>query len=167
MSFDQAWAAAGDVDDQQTDNTDPPEPGVYDVALTDFRAFESKQGNEVLVVDWQVIAGPLKDYAWTQLGGFKTEGSAKAAKSMCARLGVNVAQVTSLAQLDQEGKAQIGGYYQVEIVQNGEWRNLYVQQKLQPGGPGTSDLPDNDRVPSQQELDEARAAADDGDTPWD
>jgi len=165
VSFTDAWTAAGDVDAERDDNTDPPEPGLYDVTLTGFKAFTSKSGNEVLVVDWRVAAGPQTGYEWTQLGGFKSEGQAKAAKSMCSRLGIPVADITGLEQLDQAGKTMVGNYYEVEIVQKGDFRNLYVQNRVHPGAPGTSDIPDAGGVPSQEELDEAKAQAEADDKP--
>lgn len=168
MSFPtDAWNAASV--DQQDGNNEAPDPGMdgkasFDVLLDDARAFTSKAGNAVIVLDLRVMGGPMDSYQWAELRGLKTDGQIKAAKATCARMGISVDEVTGLEDLDAQLKECKGRYYEIEVVQNGEYRNVYFQ------GPASatpaSDVPNN--LPSTEEVAAARAAAygDDEDIPF-
>lgn len=137
--------------DDQGDGREAPEPGTYDITLDDARAFTSKAGRDVVILDMRVVSGEAMGHRWTEMRGFKTEGQTKAAKATCARLGVPIDEVANLQELDAELKRLVGGYFEVEIVQNGEWRNVYVQGRATPGDlPATptptpaADVPDDD-----------------------
>lgn len=142
----------------QNDETEAPEPGAYDVTVTDARAFVSKAGNAVIVIDFQVLGGQSHGHQWTELRGLKTEGQIKAAKATCARLGVDVDTVFGLEDIDAQLKGCIGLYYTVEVKQNGEWRNVYVQGRCDTPPP-TTDVPAGDFLPSKEEAAAAVAAA--------
>lgn len=159
MSFAQAWQQASI--NQDGDSNNPPEPGLYDVAIIDTKAFVSKAGNEVLVIEMRVVAGPAEGYEWADVRGFGSEGQVKAAKSMCARLGVNVDAIGSLNDLAIELKRFEGLYYQVEVVQNGEYRNTYIQQQITPGQPGTANLPQSDVPNDTSDFDPPAGSGDD------
>lgn len=134
-----AWSSADP--NAPMDSNDPPAPGEYDVVINDARAFQSKAGNDVAIVEWQITGGSQTGYSWPDLYGFKNDGQIKAAKAMCDRIGVDVDTVSSLEDLDARLKERIGEYFRIEVVQNGQWLNTYVrgtatQQPL-------SDVPDD------------------------
>lgn len=136
MSFDESWGHAS-VDN---DGGEAPEPGIYDVAIDDAKAFTSRAGKDVLIFELRVVTGPAMGHQWTEMRGFDTAPQTKAAKSMCHQLDVPVDEVESLEGLDQQVKGLIGRYFEVDIVQNGQWRNCYVRgpSATTPAG---SDLP--------------------------
>lgn len=140
------------------DQTEAPDPGVYDVTVTDGKAFVSKAGNPVIVVELQVLGGSSHNHQWAELRGLKTEGQVKAAKAMCARLGVDVDNVFGLADIDAQLKGCVGLYYTVEVKQNGDYRNVYVLGRCETAPPGT-DVPAGDFIPSKEEAAAAVAAA--------
>lgn len=162
------WQAASI--DQQDGSNEAPDPGpsgkaTFDVALDDARAFVSKAGNAVIVLDLRVTGGPMDSYQWSELRGLKTDGQVKAAKATCARLGVDVGAVTGLEDLDALLKERVGNFYEIDVVQNGEYRNVYVQ------GPA-SDVQSS--FPSREQINEARTLAESAkdeqfgaDAPWD
>lgn len=143
----------------QDDNPGAPDPGpdgkaTFDVALDDARAFVSKAGNAVIVLNLRVVGGPLDNYQWGEVRGLKSEGQIKAAKATCARIGVgDLDTVTGIEDLESRLKEHVGTYYEIEVVQNGEYRNVYFQGKSTP-----SDVP-NDLLPSKQEAAAAIAGA--------
>jgi hypothetical protein len=156
----QAWHNAS----IESDNNEAPDPGpegrmTLDVALTDGRAFVSKSGNPVIVLGFKVVGGGQHEgHEWDELRGMKTDGQIKAAKATCAKLGVDVATVVSFEEIEQQLKGCVGTYYEIEVVQNGEWRNVYVQGR---GGRTASDVPND--FPSAEEAAAAILAAKSGD----
>lgn len=154
MTFDaQAWQQAS----TDREDTEAPDPGLYDVALDDAKAFTSKAGNAVIVVEFRVVAGQNMGHRWSDVRGLQSEGAVKAAKAMCSRLGIRVDEVTSLDDIDTALKTLKGRYFEVEVVQNGEYRNSYVQ------GPATSSSSD---IPTPDDVADARQAAADDDVPF-
>ena len=142
MTFDaQKWSDADPSADFE--QKDPPPPGLYDVSVENARAFTSKQDKDFLVIELRAVSGRLEGHEWSVLFGFETEGAIKFAKGACERLGVDVAAVASLDELDTAVKGVVGEYLEVEVKQNGEYLNTYIQQRVTPGEPGTSDIPDD------------------------
>lgn len=134
-----AWQQA-DIDN--TADSKAPEPGVYETSVQDARAFTSEKGNDVMVVELRVLSGPEEGHTWSEVRGFKNEGSIKAAKSMCARLGVDVASINSLDRLDTALETVIGQYYAIEVKRNGEYLNTYITGRLT-SAPPKSDVPND------------------------
>lgn len=155
-SFDpQAWESA-EVDDRAP----APDPGVYEVVVEDVQAFTSNSGNDIVVIGFKIATGPQAGYEWSELRGFKNEGSIKATKATCARLGVDVGSVTNLTELDAALKAAaVGNWYSIEVKQNGEYRNVYVNSKVEAG---TTDVP----APKAEEFATAGAPAADEPIPF-
>lgn len=138
MTFDpQAWQSAEINEDGE--RTSPPPPGDYEVTITDARAFTSKANNSVLIVDMKVLGGEQTGHEWSEMRGFGSDGAIKAAKAMCSRMGIDVATIASLDELDTAVKDTIGFYYAVRVVQNGDYRNTYVNDRVT-GVPST-DVP--------------------------
>jgi hypothetical protein len=147
MSFESTWPNA--TADSNGESNPPPEPGDYNVAIQDARAFTSKAGNEVMVVELRILEGSRAGYVWSDVRGFKSEKAAGAAKSFCAGLGVSVEEVGSMEELDYALKLVIGNYFKVKVVQNGQYTNTYVNDRL--GEQVASDVPNGDvptHVPS-------------------
>lgn len=136
MSFEDTWANAS-VD--QTDDNSPPD-GMYDAALVDAGAFTSKQGNDVAKLEFQTVD---KQYDWTMILGFGSPKQAGFSKATCMKIGVNVESVSSLDELDEALKAQVGGFFEVTVERNGEYVNTYVNDGATPG-----DVPPPDPVPA-------------------
>jgi hypothetical protein len=150
MSFDSTWPNAT-ADSTNNESHPPPEPGEYSVTVQDARAFTSKAGNEVMIVEFCVLDGPRAGYVWSDVRGFKSEAAAGVAKSFCAALGVSHAEVTSLKELDYALKLVVGFYYKVAVVQNGQYTNVYVNERLDGSAVPASDVPNGDvptHVPS-------------------
>jgi hypothetical protein len=148
------------------DASEAPEPGTYDVVVTDGRAFTSKAGNPVIVIGFEVLGGPYNGHQWDELRGLKTEGQIKAAKATCARLGVDVDNVFSLEDIEQQLKGCVGNYYTIDVKQNGDYLNTYVQGRCETPPPA-SDIPTTDVLPSKEEAAAALAAAEaDDDIPF-
>lgn len=126
--------------DAPLDSNDPPEPGEYTVVIAGARAFQSSKGNDIVIVEWNITNGPLTAYQWPDIYSFKNEGSVKAAKGMCARIGVDVEAIGSLEDLDARLHQRIGEYFTVEVKQNGQFRNTYVTGR--PVG-ALSDIPND------------------------
>lgn len=134
MSFGEHW---GSVSVDQDGQGEAPEPGVYDVTLDDAKAFTSKGGKDVLVFEFRVVSGQAMGHRWDEFYAFNNAARTKTAKSVCSRMGVPIDEVASLPELDAEVKRLIGGYFEIEVVQNGEYRNVFVQGRATP----SSDLP--------------------------
>jgi hypothetical protein len=148
VSFQETWGSAT-VNEGETNNTPPPE-GSYELLLKGAGAFTSKQGNDVMRMEWEVVSVAETGYEWSEIRGFGTQKQANAAKSTCHRLGINVEQIASLDELDTALKNLIGGYFSVNVVQNGEYRNVYVEA---PSGSPTppSDEPEFQPAPVADE----------------
>lgn len=125
-----AWQSADP--DAPMENNDPPDPGVYEAMLADAKAFTSSKGNDVAIVEWKIVSGgQMAGYQYPAIYTFKNEGAIKAAKATAARIGVDVDKIGGLDDLDVALKQHIGDYYGIEVVQNGQWRNTYVQGRAQ------------------------------------
>lgn len=144
MSFPtDAWQNASVNNDDS--NTEAPDPGAsgrasLEIEMTDAKAFISKKGEAYIAIDMKVLGGPLDTYSWTELRNFKSDGAIKAAKATCYRLGVDVDNCFGIEDIDTQLKQRVGSWYEIEVVQNGEYRNVYVQG---PAGrqPAPSDVP--------------------------
>lgn len=155
MTFPTDMWQSTNVDSENTNTAPDPGPdgkATFDVALDDARAFVSKAGNAVIVLELRIVAGPLDNYQWSELRGLKSEGQIKAAKATCARLGIeDLDTVSGIEDLESRLKERVGNYYEIEVVQNGEYRNVYFQGPSRP-----SDV--TGAIPSKQEAATAMAA---------
>lgn len=136
MTFADTWGTAR-VNDGNTDNQGPPPEDDYDVVLIDAGAFVARSsGNEVAKFVLRVVSPNQSGWEWTELVNFKNQQAANFAKTTCARVGIDVSQVTTLEHLNMELKALIGNYYAVSVKRNGEYLNGYIngpaQQASQP-----------------------------------
>ncbi len=125
----QAWNQTDP--DSGFENNDPPTPGTYTVMLNDGRAFTSKKGDDFVSLNWKIVAGDQADYTWDALYNFKNEGAFKATKAVCQRIGIDVDSIASLEDLSQKIVEKTGKWFEVEVKQNGEWRNTYVNGAAQ------------------------------------
>lgn len=130
MSFDDQWAGAS-AEGPSNDSGPPPE-GAYDVALIGASAFVSKGGNEIVKLELRVVSTKEQGYEWTQIYGFSNQGAASAAKTTCAKIGVDVESIDSFAELDKALAGQVGNYYEVDVVKKGEYLNTYFQGSTEP-----------------------------------
>lgn len=126
MSFADTWTSA-DPDAGPSSNTEPPEPGLYAVHLADARAFTSNAGNEVMILTWKVNTSGRE---WDVLYGFKNQGQANIAASAVKDLGLDPKALGSLADIDAAIATAKGNYYDVEVVQNGQYRNSYIRGRF-------------------------------------
>jgi hypothetical protein len=162
--FDSAWGSAT-VDGDEQSNFDPPPDGDHVIELRKASALTSKKGDDWVVLELRELRS---GHDWTVMLGFKNQGQANLTKTACSRLGVQVDEVFSLEQLSQELERHTGGYFEVAVKTNGEYRNTYVngparQADAMAAAGSVSDVP----VP-QQELAPVKAAAVvDGPAPWD
>jgi hypothetical protein len=125
MSFTNTWASAT-VEEQG--GNDAPAPGLYTVAVVDAKAFTSKKGDDWVIIELRGLDGASTDHEWPLLLGFKSQEQANFTKRACRDLGVDVDNVTGLEALDEALKAAcVGRYFNVEVKQNGEYRNTYLQ----------------------------------------
>ncbi len=130
-----AWANASDTAGEQQDNP-APDPGTYRACLSEgTRAFTSKNGKDLVKFAWTIVDGPARGYEFNDMKGFQSPGAVNALKATCARLGVDT-NVSTLEDLNGRVRAQIGDWYEIEVVQNGQYRNVYVQGKISPPDPG-------------------------------
>jgi len=127
VSFDEMWRNA-DPDAVGGDDSNPPEPGVYVATLVDASAFFSRAGEAFQKMRWSCVETP---HEWTVLSGFKTQGAANFAKNQARSVGVNVEAVASMEQLSAALEAQKGGWFEVEVVRNGDYINTYVRGRAQ------------------------------------
>jgi hypothetical protein len=127
-SFDDTWATAT-VEDQP-DRTQPPEPGLYTVAITDAKAITSQAGDDWVIIELQGIDGAAAEHNWSVLQGFKSPQQAGFTKRVCRDLGVDIDAVGSLDELDSALKPIAGRYFTVQVKQNGEYRNTYFQGQV-------------------------------------
>ena len=161
MSFQEQWGSAT-VND--SDKSSPPEPGTYEVALDDARAFTAKSGTDWFVVAFRVVTGQGIGHQWSVLANLAKDGGVAAAKSMSAKLGVPIDEVNCLEDLDRLAKLQVGGYYAVDVVQKGDFRNTYIRERVT-GETPASDVPASD-VPVPDAVGAGFAAVDDDDIPF-
>jgi hypothetical protein len=113
--------------DAVNESGEPPEPGLYTVAVTDAKAFTSKKNEDWVVIDLQAIGGQADEHEWPLLLGFRSQQQVNFTKRACRDLGVDVDNVTGLAELDTALKEIVGRYFDVEVKQNGDYRNTYIQ----------------------------------------
>ena len=130
-SFDEMWRQA-DPDAVGGEDSSPPAPGVYTATLLDAGAFFSKAGEAFQKMRWGCVEAPNE---WTKMFGFKTQGAANFAKKEARSLGVNVDAVSSIEELNAALGARKGSYFEVEVVQNGEYVDTYVRGPVQSGTP--------------------------------
>jgi hypothetical protein len=126
VSFQQHWPNAT-ADGTNSNNLQPPDEGLFDVALIDAGAFTSKRGADIAKVEFRVVSQAYNGAEWAVLLGFDTQTKANIAKATCAQIGVDVETVESLDELDTALKEKVGGYYTVEVKRNGEYLNTYIQ----------------------------------------
>lgn len=152
--FDQTWGSANP--DAKGDN-EPPEPGTYDVALTDAAAWVAKSGKTVMKLSYAVMPDGQQ---WTAIFGFASQKAANVAKGQARDLGVDIDNVHGLDELDGALKALIGGYFTVDVQQNGDFVNTYVKGRML-----GSDIPDVP-VPEMAPAATASGGDDDADIPF-
>lgn len=152
MSFGDQWASATVGDNERTE---PPEAGTYEVALEDARAFTAKSGTDWFVVDFKIVTGHGTGHKWSVLANLGKEGGVTAAKAMSAKIGVPIDEVAGLEDLDRLVKQHIGEYFEVDVVQKGDFRNTYIRDRVTAVEPA-SDIP-TDPVP----VNAAQSAIDD------
>lgn len=116
--------------EQDNTNDGPPQPGEYEIEITSGKFFTSKAGNDVITLGMRVTRGDDAGYEWTELRGMASQGQMKAAKATCSRLGIDVDDIKSGDALDQALKACVGRYYSVRVVQNGDYRNVYINERV-------------------------------------
>lgn len=128
MSFDvSAWKNTS-IDNE---SKDPPPEGEYEVAIDSAEFFVSKAGNPVIKLSLRVTsAGDQQGYTWDEIRGMGTPGQMKAAKATCSRLGIDVESIDSEEQLDAELRACIGRYYEINVKQNGDYLNAYINSQV-------------------------------------
>lgn len=125
MSGFETWGDATVTEgDQQQSNLDPPnQDGDYIALLVKATALTSKKEDDYVVLEWRELQS---GWEWTVLLGFKSQAQANLTKTACSKLGLNVDEIVSLAQLADELSVLAGGYYDVHVKTNGEYRNTYV-----------------------------------------
>lgn len=102
---------------------EPPADGTYGgCTLRDAGAFTAKSGKDFVKFEWETTAG----YRWTVLQGFKSDAQTAVTWSEVSKLGINPVAITDLDQLDKALKAYVGGYYDIAVKTNGNFRNSYV-----------------------------------------
>lgn len=155
MSFDQTWGNAPVA--EQFDPSQPPEPGIYTVVVRETKAFKSAAGDDTVVIELEGIDGAAAQREWSVLQGFKSEKQASFTKRVCQDLGVDIASVLSLDDLDTKLKeAAVGNYFTVEVKRNGNYTNTYITGRAT-SEPVAGDVPtDMDGPAVQQKLDEAQ-----------
>lgn len=125
----------------------PPEPGTYWATVETAEVFTSNAGEDFIRMAYRIRGGPDDGYSWSMLGGsFGSEGAVSAAKTHCARLGIDVAAIGSQEELDQALRECVGRTYEINVKQNGEYRNVYVNSDVT-DDIGVSDIPAPDPDP--------------------
>lgn len=147
--FTQIWASA----DSSASEGPPPEDTYDPCALLDADVFTSKKGERWFKATWRVLDGEHKGHEWDDLGGFKTPKQAGFTKDKIAALGVDVDSITDEDALKDALGAVIGGYYELRIVQNGEFRNTYVEGRSR-SDEGSSDIPNDLPEPAVEPTDD-------------
>jgi len=125
MNFGALWQNANP--DAVGGENEPPEDGRYQVALIEAGAAISKREKPYQKMVWRRLEDK---HEWTVIHGFASEGSANMAKREARAIGVNVDEVTSLEELDAGLKAQVGGYFIVDVQRSGDFTNTYVSGTL-------------------------------------
>lgn len=133
MGFDDTWA---DATPDMTGSDDAPPDGKHDAALIDAGAFTSKNGNDVVKLEFQTVD---RQFQWSAIYGFNSVKAAGFTKGQCQVVGVNIDQVGSLDELDQALKDHVAGFYEVEVERNGDYVNTYVRDGGKPAV--VSDVP--------------------------
>lgn len=128
MSFQETWQNA--TADGSND-APPPDPGMYDVTLADARAFVSKKGEAWTTLTFRVESLRNKGHEWDVLLGYRSQKQANVAKATVSKLGVDVDAITGIEDLDAALKQLVGQMFAVEVKQNGEYRNTYVDGPVQ------------------------------------
>lgn len=131
VGFNDTWPNA--TADGNSDDTTPPEPGLYEAALIVAKAFVSNAGDDWVKLEFRDVAS---GYDWAVLLGFKSQKQANVTKAACAKVGVNVEDVDSLEELSSALGCFEGRFFEVEVKQNGEFRNTYINGECE-----TSEIP--------------------------
>lgn len=127
-TFDSEWNNA-QVDGDQQSNFDPPADGEYIVELKKATALTSKKGDDWVVLELRELE---LGYDWTVMLGFKSQGQANLTKTACYRLGIQVDEISSLSDLSDQLESCAGGYYEIEVKTNGDYRNTYINGPARP-----------------------------------
>lgn len=115
--------AAHNSDTGDKNDLEPPADGPHkSCTLRDAGAFTAKSGQDWVKLEWENADG----YQWTVLQGFKSEGQTAVTWSEVGKLGINPVEIADLDQLDKALKAYVGGYYDIAVKTNGNFRNSYV-----------------------------------------
>jgi hypothetical protein len=150
-SFDETWA---DANPGQPDD-DAPADGKHDAALIDASAFTSKNGKDVVKLEFQTVD---KDHTWGVIYGFNSVKAAGFTKGQCQAIGVNTEapDIVSLDALGQALKEHVGEFFEVDVERNGEYVNTYVR------GPAAGAVPQSDVPADTGDFETVPASNDDG-----
>lgn len=149
-------------DTHNTDNPgndlEPPPDGTYGgCTLRDAGAFTAKSGKDFVKFEWETTDG----YRWTVLQGFKSDAQTAVTWSEVGKLGIDPMQMSDLSQLDDALKGCVGGFYDVAVKTNGQFRNTYIN------GPSLGTNPVVQQSSSQAQAAPANAlTADTSDIPF-
>ena len=143
--------------DNQGNDLEPPPDGTYGgCTLRDAGAFTAKSsGKDFVKFEWETTDG----YRWTVLQGFKSDAQTAVTWSEVSKLGINPTEIADLDQLDRALKACVGGYYDIVVKTNGQFRNSYVN------GPSVGSNPVVQQTSAAASAATSPASTDD--MPWD
>lgn len=153
-NFAQTWANADADAVGKHEDTVPPEPGSYfGVTLIGASAWVKEATDQAWMrLRWKLNDGT--DHEWDVLYGFKNHAQANVAKNTARTLGIDIDKVAGIEALDVALDLECGKYFDVNVVQNGEYRNTYVEGPAKASSVPVGDLP-SEVGPS---LDEAIAS---------
>jgi hypothetical protein len=125
-----------------------PPIGSHIAALADSKAFTSSKGNDVCKVRFQIQGGAHNGHEWDVI---MTLEESSAGLGITYRqlkaIGINLSNIDSLFELDDEMRKHHGRVYQVDVEQSGQWINTWVKSEQTQtalnvnGGDGMSDAP--------------------------
>jgi hypothetical protein len=106
----------------------PPREGDFELAIDGARAFTSKNGKDIVVIDVRdVVSGAT----WGVLGSFASPGAVGMTKELCESLDVDVSAVQSLDELDTRLKEAVGRFYAAEVKLNSDFWNTYFNRRIE------------------------------------
>lgn len=127
------WANTSADTSGNGDDNPPPEPGHYEAVLVDAKAWTAaKSGDDTMKLVWQIATGTRAGYTFDELFSF-APNRIEVTKKTAAKLGMNHEGITSIQDFDARLKPLIGNWYGLEVVQNGDFRNVYVRAQVTPG----------------------------------
>lgn len=133
------------------DDDTPPPVGKYQAVLESARGFVSKKGNEILALDWKVASGDLTGKEWTVIQGMSPKQRTPV-RILLENLGADLTAIEAAIEKGEEPveaigtalKQLAGTYYDVDVVQNGQYVNTNVTGTHVPASSqARSDVGDN------------------------